>query len=182
MPYVNVRALHLLKLNINRVMAQRKLRPSDLARKLGTDPSTVSKMLNPELNLNIQIEWLDKFQNALGIEPYQLFSPGMGGNELTERRSNKERRSQVDRRADWPIMSTRSGPQTKEALSPRLLELVELGELLNGKYYDHWLRVGKATRLRQEIEQPSTHPADHVPIVEKPPAQSASRKRKRKNG
>lgn len=179
MAYENVRALRLLKLNIKEVLAKRGLSPSEFARRLRADTSTVSKMLNERLNLNIQMEWLDKFHEVLGLEPHQLFSPGLG--ELTERRSNRERRSASDRRADWPIKTMREVPRTKEALSPRLIELVELGEKLTGEYYDHWLRVGKAQLVRQGLQQPLARPVDPVRTAEKPGAQSGARRKKRKH-
>jgi hypothetical protein len=176
--YVNVKALRLLKLNIRAVMAARRQTPADLARALSCDPSTIHKLIDLNRNLNIQIVWLDRLHKIWGLAPYELFLPSI--DHLTERRAEQDRRSGIDRRVGWPIAKMREVPRAKETLSPRLVELVELGEKLEGEYFDTMVRWGRSQLLRQGLRLGPTHHPDQMPIIEQTNATDLKPRQKKK--
>ncbi len=177
MPYVNVKALHLLKNNLRALMAARNMKPVDLARRIKRDESTISKWFKTDLDLNIQMEYLDLFTEVFGLEPYEFFLPGRF-DVLTERRSNEERRSGDDRRMGWPLMTTTDVPRAKESLSPRLVEWVEIGEKLQGESFDQAVRWCRAQIVRQGLPPDRARPPGQTPTAALPHEISVKRKRK----
>jgi hypothetical protein len=76
------------------LLAARQESQTTLARWCGHDKSWLNKFLNEGRGL--QLVDLDKIAAFFGVEPYQLFQPGIG--RLTERRVNPDRRSGRERR------------------------------------------------------------------------------------
>lgn len=178
MAYVNLKALYLLKNNIRAIMHARGLRPADVARELKCDPSTIHKLIDPRRpKLNIQMEWLDQFHKVFGLEPYEMFLPAI--TPLTERRTDRNRRSGTDRRVGWAPVTMRDGPRTKDALPQRLVELVEIGEKLEGLYFDRMMVWARAQLLRQGLRLGPGRLPDLPPIAERPPEEAVKRKKKR---
>lgn len=160
-------------------MAARGLNQADVARQLNCDPSTIHKLIDPRRpKLNIQMEWLDKFQKVFGLEPYELFLPAI--TPLTERRADRNRRSGADRRVSWAPVTMREGPRTKDALSPRLVELVEIGEKLEGVYFDTMMKWARAQLLRQGLRLGPARQPDLQPIVSEQPEEDVKPKKKRR--
>lgn len=89
-----LRALVLLRSNIEDLLMVRKESQSSLAAALQKDRSWINKFLNGDRE--IQLKDLDAIAAFFGIHTYQLFQPGIS--RLTERRRGVERRSGKDRR------------------------------------------------------------------------------------
>lgn len=88
------KALFVIRDNIRTLLAGRKESQTALARYCGHDKSWLNKFLNEGRGL--QLTDLDRIAAFFGIEPYQLFQPGIS--RLTERRSGPDRRSGQERR------------------------------------------------------------------------------------
>jgi transcriptional regulator with XRE-family HTH domain len=92
-PYMGLRAVNQLRENIKALLLVRKEEQKSLALAASIDPSTLSKFLKGERE--IQLANLDAVADFFGIATYQLFQPGIS--VLTERRVS-ERRAGRDRR------------------------------------------------------------------------------------
>ncbi len=92
-PYMGLRAVNQLRENIRALLQIRKEEQKSLAFAASIDPSTLSKFLKGERE--IQLANLDAVADFFGIATYQLFQPGIS--RLTERRI-AERRVGRDRR------------------------------------------------------------------------------------
>lgn len=90
----HLRASLLLLQNIRDLLARRRQDQRDLAMWVGHHETWLSKILNEDRS--VRLKDLDKIADFFGLEPYQLFSPGIS--PLTERRRG-ERRSGRERRA-----------------------------------------------------------------------------------
>lgn len=88
------KALTVLGRNIETLLAARKEEQKTLSEWCGHDKSWMNKFLNE--GRGIRIVDLDKIASFFGIEPYQLFQPGISS--LTERRIMGDRRSGQERR------------------------------------------------------------------------------------
>lgn len=88
------KALYVLRRNIEALLATRKEDQVALARWVGHSRSWLNKFLLGDRE--IQLRDLDRIGTFFGIEPYQLFQPGIG--RLTERRSGLDRRNGRERR------------------------------------------------------------------------------------
>jgi transcriptional regulator with XRE-family HTH domain len=86
--------LYLVRENIRVLLAARNESQTTLAQYCGHDKSWLNKFLNE--GRGIQIEDLDRIAAFFGIEPYQLFQPGIS--RLTERRRGVDRRTGTERR------------------------------------------------------------------------------------
>lgn len=88
------KAVHVLRENIRSLLAGRKEDQVTLARWCGHEKSWINKFLNEGRGLRIPD--LDGIASFFGIDPYQLFQPGISS--LTERRISGDRRIGADRR------------------------------------------------------------------------------------
>lgn len=96
-PQFATRALVVLKRNLQHLIADRKESQVALARHVRHSKSWINKFLNDTTDrTEIQIKDVDRIASFFGIEPYQLFQPGIS--RLTERRSGVERRANYERR------------------------------------------------------------------------------------
>jgi transcriptional regulator with XRE-family HTH domain len=93
LPLQQLRALVLLRQNIEAMLFARKESQAALATALGHSRAWINKFLNGERQL--QLKDLDRIADFFGVPTYQLFQPGMS--RLNERRV-VERRSGRDRR------------------------------------------------------------------------------------
>jgi len=91
---MGLRAVNQLRENIRTLLFRRKEEQKALAFAASIDPSTLSKFLKGERE--IQLANLDAVADFFGIATYQLFQPGISS--LTERRSGSDRRSGAERR------------------------------------------------------------------------------------
>jgi hypothetical protein len=88
------KADHVLRANIEHLLAARKEDQKTLAQWCGHDKSWINKFLNK--GRGISLKDFDKIADFFGLETYQLFQPGIS--RLTERRSQTDRRTGQDRR------------------------------------------------------------------------------------
>lgn len=88
------KTLVVLRENVRALLAARNESQTSLAQYCGHDKSWLNKFLNEGRGL--QLPDLDRIAAFFGIEPYQLFQPGIS--RLTERRSGVDRRTNTDRR------------------------------------------------------------------------------------
>lgn len=89
-----LRALNILRENIQGLLVARRANQSDLAMWLQKDKSWINKFLND--HRGIQLKDLDRIADFFGVATYQLFQPGCTAR--TERRSGKDRRLGKERR------------------------------------------------------------------------------------
>lgn len=93
-------ASYTLGRNIKALLAKRHLQQQDLATWCHVTPAWISKILSDpkpgEPENRISMKHLDRIAEFFGFSVYQLFLPGIS--DLTERRSGKERRGEMDRR------------------------------------------------------------------------------------
>ncbi len=87
-----LRATEQLRQNLKALLLARGVSQKSISMRLKTTPSMISKFLKGTRGLNM--EMIDVIADELGVESYQLFTPGIA----TERRSGFERRSGEDRR------------------------------------------------------------------------------------
>lgn len=99
MKQFRIPAVRLLKENVEALRLQKQLHRKDLSWALGHESeSTISKIYkHPERTFSIHD--LDKLAEALGVETFQLFIPGVSAS--TEKRSGKDRRSGQERRVGF---------------------------------------------------------------------------------
>ena len=93
-PQFSRKALVVLRENVKTLLYARREDQAELARHCGHDKSWINKILNE--GRGMQLDDLDKVASFFGIEPYQLFQPGIS--RLTERRRGGDRRTGLDRR------------------------------------------------------------------------------------
>lgn len=87
--FMRLRAVNQLRENVKALLFVRKEDQKTLAFAAGIDPSTLSKFLKGDRE--IQLANLDGVAEFFGIAPYQLFQPGIS--TLTERRIAQRRTS-----------------------------------------------------------------------------------------
>jgi hypothetical protein len=93
----DLKAVHILKLNVRSLLLARKESESLLAQHLGyKDRSGLNKFLNDQTREGFEMWRLDKLASFFGLPVYQLFQPGISA--LTERRVSGERRNPRERR------------------------------------------------------------------------------------
>lgn len=93
----HIRALVVLKRNLHSLLSARKESQTALARHVRHSKAWINKFLNDQTDtVEIQIKDVDRIASFFGIEPYQLFQPGISA--LTERRLSIDRRSGRERR------------------------------------------------------------------------------------
>lgn len=94
-----MKANALLKENIDALLRARGQSRKDLAQWCRRTESWISKIFrNP--NKEFPMQYLDRAADFFGVQPYQLFQPGIS--TLTERRTGLERRTATDRRIGHP--------------------------------------------------------------------------------
>lgn len=94
-----MKANALLKENIDALLRARGQSRKDLAQWCRRTESWISKIFrNP--NKEFPMQYLDRAADFFGVQPYQLFQPGIS--TLTERRTGLERRTASDRRIGHP--------------------------------------------------------------------------------
>lgn len=93
----HTRALVILKRNLHALLTARKESQVALARHVRHSKAWINKFLNDQTDtVEIQIKDVDRIASFFGVEPYQLFQPGISA--LTERRHGSDRRSGTERR------------------------------------------------------------------------------------
>lgn len=96
-PLYTTKALIVLKRNLAHLLTDRKENQATLARAVGHSKAWINKFLNDTTDrTEIKIKDVDQLASFFGVEPYQLFQPGIS--RLTERRTGVERRSGRERR------------------------------------------------------------------------------------
>lgn len=111
----NLRAVIILRENLQILMERRGVDQPSLARWCGHKKSWINKFLNDKTGKKeLQLKDLDRISDVLGVLPYQLFQPGMSNR--VERRFAADRRGTPERRI---------GPQGRELAGLR----TELGKL-----------------------------------------------------
>lgn len=96
---LTLKADALLKHNIDALLRARKQGRVDLSRWCRRSRSWLDKIYS-EHRREIPLKYLDRISDFFGIEPYQLFQPGI--TPLLERRALNDRRSGADRRLRRP--------------------------------------------------------------------------------
>jgi transcriptional regulator with XRE-family HTH domain len=116
MPYTqDLKALHILRLNVRAGLLKRGESEAQLATNLGfKHRSSLNKFLNSE-RAGFQMRRLDKMAAFFGVAVYQLFQPGTS--ELTDRR-HSQRRSGQDRRIGHQYRHMTASANTIEDARP----------------------------------------------------------------
>jgi transcriptional regulator with XRE-family HTH domain len=92
---MSLKVQYLLRQNIDALLKARGQKRKDLALYCHRTESWLSQIFG-QGDRNIPLKYLDRMAGFFGLEPYQLFQPGIS--PLTERRTGLDRRSGVDRR------------------------------------------------------------------------------------
>ena len=119
--------------NVTALLKRHRYSQHDLAQWCGHSDAWASQFFTSKRGW--RLDDLDRIADLFGLEPYQLFQPGVAA--CTERRSQNERRSAKDRRTSPGVRAMlptsleidAHRPQRKEltdvaAVSPAILELV----------------------------------------------------------
>lgn len=102
----DLKAINLLKHNIDAMLHARHQKRKDLARWCRRTEAWLSQIFSSD-DRNIPLKYLDRMADFFGIATYQLFQPGISS--LTERRSKRDRRSGHDRRVSAAVLSQKPG-------------------------------------------------------------------------
>lgn len=90
----DLKSLYILRENIRKLLLVRREEQKALAEWCGHDKSWMNKFLNE--GRGIRVGDFDKIASFFGVEPYQLFQPGISA--ITERRTSTDRRTGQERR------------------------------------------------------------------------------------
>lgn len=174
-----MKAVSLLLHNIDAILNRRGQTRHELA--VWVRQSVDKKKVDPwisgiftKANREFQMKYLDRIAGFFGLEVYQLFQPGIS--TASERRKGIERRGGMDRRIGRSEAIRK--PPTREALSPRLIELVAIGEQLQGRYFDEMVRWANAQLIRQGLRQGEARSVDRSETIA-PRREKSARRRKR---
>jgi len=156
-----LKALYLLKQNIRALLEARGQEQQALAKFCHKTDAWISQILNrPERGF--QVQELDRMAEFFGLEPYQLFQPGISA--LGERRSGRERRSGMDRRL-------RTAREILEQL-PSYAELQQRVSALSPEEYRTFVRRAMGALALVDRAPGGTPPPDHADQAERPPVRS----------
>lgn len=92
---MHLKAHVLLKENIDALLKTRGMTRKDLAQWCRNSESWISKIFR-KVDKQMPAQYLDRIADALGLEVYQLYQPGIS--KRAERRTNIDRRSGQERR------------------------------------------------------------------------------------
>jgi hypothetical protein len=145
-----LRAQHLLKRNVDALLAARGQTRKELAHWCRRSESWISQIFtSPDRNL--PLKYLDRIADFFGLATYQLFAPGIS--PLTERRSGKDRRTGVERRVSRAAEMLEAAPSFSELES----QLRRLG----ADEYRRFVRRAFGALALVDLERSGGGPLDH---------------------
>lgn len=162
-PYA-MKALRLLKDNIQALLHHRKEDQVSLAQWCGHSKAWINKFLNED-DAEIQLKDLDRIGDFFGVAAYQLFQPGI--NRVTERRrgerrANEERRigaagKMADRLQSEVNKLPRLARQTDHDVStlPAPIQKIILKANRQIAAYEAQIARGQVTSARRKVAGPS---------------------------
>lgn len=183
-----MKALALLKHNIDHILKERHLHRRDLAQyvrqsfdKKKIDPWISHIFTNADAE--IQMKYLDRIADFFGVTVYQLFQPGVSGiaeRRKGDRRSGRERRlSTVQHRIRARVAET-TGTVTEEDVSD-LLFLKRLGESSRATLRDRMHELDRSEH-QTAARGRGRRPAGTAEGAATVPGNQASRRRKVTSG
>lgn len=164
-----LKALFVLKRNIDAILKARGLTQGDLARACGRSEAWLSNIFT-KANRELPLKYLDRIADYFGLAAYQLFTPGIS--HLTERRKNRDRRSGVDRRT--------SHVAELRLPVPSRAELDERTRQMTPEQFRRWMVHASAAATLATREQADIGPLGPREIVPPPAAPTGRTRRKRK--
>lgn len=183
-----MKALALLKHNIDAILKERRQTRRDLAQYVRQ--SFDNKKIDPwishiftDADAEFQMKYLDRIADFFGVTVYQLFQPGVS--HLTERRK-RERRSGTERRLSTiqhrirARVAEATGAVTDEDVAD-LLYLKRLGASSRATVRQ---RMHELERSERQTASPGRgrRPAETAGADAKPPANQANRRRRGTTG